>query len=82
MAPRMQRPRLVEVVDDFLNKRASYTTNALSSGYELISYTTTIAIWAGDRVLLDAEFYGRTTRRHQNLVRDLAAARGIEVVQI
>lgn len=77
-----QRTRLAQVVSDFLNKEMSYTDNVLSTGYDLFSYRARIAMWNGNRVLVYRTGCSRTTNRYKNLLRDLAVARGIQILEV
>jgi hypothetical protein len=79
----VQRGRLTEVVALFLCRRVAYGGSLATDGEKLYSYMVTIGEWDGKAVRLPEShrFYSRTTSRHRNMLRDMATARGIELVE-
>ena len=73
---------LTEVVGRFLSKKRGAGGSLTSDGQRLLSYGTVIGQWVGTSVVLPnaGTYYSRTTSRHRNMLRGLAAPQGIETL--
>ena len=72
-----QREELARIVDDFLENRVSHYGELSSSGHELVSGGKTVALWYGNRVLVDNSVICHC----RNMLKDMAASKGITVVE-
>jgi hypothetical protein len=80
---RFQRSRQADTVGAFLNKKMSYGGTVQSDGDRLYSYLVVIGEWERGRIRLPniGTFCSRTTQRHRNMLKDIATARGIELIE-
>lgn len=71
----------IEVIQAFLNKNIASSNNLFSMGDRLISYTTCIAEWNTNCIMVNTTKYSTTTSKIQNiLLKELRM--GHKVVQV
>lgn len=82
-----------DVIKAFLQKKratsgardtygAGHVASISTDGATLWSYWTTLAVWDGDAVKMNARHYSSTTSRQQNELRAQAERAGVELVEI
>lgn len=78
------RVRNEEVIRAFLSgfPAKSHNENLRTDGYDLVNYSTVIAIRDGNEVILNRRKYSVTTSRIQNMVRRLAQEMGFTVKEV
>lgn len=81
--PGVQRGRLTQVVARFLCRKIAWGGSLATDGDRLFSYMVTIGRWDREVVRLpeSSRFYSRTTTKHRNMLRDMATARDIRIVE-
>lgn len=72
---------LVGVVLAFLKHERRWAGGLTTDGIQILSYGIVIGRWKGAEVVLSKVKNGdtRTTKRHQDMLRDIATDRGIKV---
>ena len=67
--------RNAKVVEAFVKGEAASGSNLISTGNELISYSTVIAQYenGGKDIVMTSKKYSQTTSTHQNMLRILAS---------
>ena len=79
-----QKSSLIDTIGAFLDKRLSYGGSLMSDGGRLYSYLVVIGEWDGDVVRLPKGSldYRRTTTRHCSMLRAMAAAQDIQIIEV
>lgn len=79
----VRRGRLVDTIGAFLEKRMGYGGSVQTSGKRLYSYMVAMGEWDGEavRLLNSHRIYSRTTNRHRNMLVDMAASKGIRIIE-
>lgn len=81
----MTTPRLLQAMEAFLAHRLGAGGTLKSLGSRLCSYNVVIAEWYWGTIIIRGADPGgvetRTTRRHKGMLRDMATARGIQVIE-
>lgn len=76
--------KIAECIDRFLCRKIAYGGNLASDGDRLYSYLVVIAEWDEQAIRLPEanRFYNRTISKHRNMLRDMATARGIPLIEV
>ena len=77
------RGRLGDAVRAFLCRKVVYGGTLHSDGNTLYSYVDRIAVWEDENIVMlnCNRHYTRTTNRHRNMLRDMATAQGIPIIE-
>lgn len=78
-----QKKSLIDTIGAFLHKDSAYGGSLNSDSCRLYSYLIVIGEWDGDviRLLKVNKGYCRTTDRHCGMLRAMATAQGIQIIE-